>query len=119
MQQSKDFDLDKEIFLLFDNSPEKLQSIFGSTLYGAIKPILVSTKQTTGHYLGSIKEIYVTFLQKSTHFHFSIFSACCPFFNSLLPFIFLFYFLLYITILYFSAFNLFNLCQKHYISFKL
>ena len=89
MMHSNDTDFDKEISLVTDNVPVNWQSIFDSTLYGALKPVLSFNKtEKTRPYLSSIKEIYVTFLQNSTHFHFSIFSACCPFsLPSFLPFI--------------------------------
>ena len=68
----------------------KWQPVFDSTLYGALKLFLISRKQTTVPYLSSIKEIYVTFLQNSTHFHFSIFSVYYSFLY-FLPFSQLFY----------------------------
>ena len=120
MQQNRNINLDKEIFLVIDNSTAKWQSIFDSTLHGALNLFLVSTKQTTGHYLSSIKEIYVTFIQNTVHFHFSLFSAwCLSLIPSFLSFI-LFIFTVFIISLFstHSAFSLINLCQKYKFSVK-
>jgi len=108
MHYSTDIDFDNEIFLGIDNGPANWQSIFGSTLYGALEPVLSFNKPgKTNPYLCSIKKICVTFLQYSTHFHFTLFSACCSFLFSLFllffPFFILFIFTFSFT-LPFSAF---------------
>jgi len=66
-------------------------------------PIFIKT-ETTGPYLSSIKKINVTFLKKSTHFNFSLFSACCSsFLNSFLLFPFSFFLSLHSPLYYFSV----------------
>jgi tryptophan-rich sensory protein len=104
----KGHQFDKEIFLGTYNGVAKWLTIFDSTLYGPLLPVVSFNKtQTTGPYLSSIKEICVTFLENNTHFHSSLISTYCssirPFF---LPFRFLslyIYFLLYISFSDFPA----------------
>jgi hypothetical protein len=82
-----DTEIYKEIYLFIDKAPSNWQSIFDSTLDGALKPVLSFNKtEKTGPYLSSIMEISVTFLHNSTHFHFFLYSACfSPFLPLFLP----------------------------------
>ena len=44
MLHEKGFDLDKEIVLFIENSLANWQSVYDSTLYGALKPVLIFKK---------------------------------------------------------------------------
>ena len=99
---------------------------FDSTLYSTLKHDLNLKKNRKDvSLLKKFSEVLCYNLTESTLFQFSIFRHVVLFYflpsflPSFLLFIFLFYFLLYIPIQYFSAFSLFNLFRKYYISFKL
>jgi hypothetical protein len=72
---------------------------------GVLDLVLIFNKtETTRPYVSSIKKINVTSLQNSTHFHFSLFSACCSsFVNSFLLFSFSFYLSLHSPLYSFSV----------------